>query len=445
MMDAILTYSPLFYAIQSFWRDEAYSVLFAQMPVKSIIALSQAEPPVYYVLLHFWTSVFGTGDVMSRMLSLFAFLLAAAAVIFWSERLFRNHFLSWVTPIIFFLNPMLQYYAFEARAYAWYVLFTVASLFSYAEKNVLLFTVFSILGFYTHLYFIFVPVALGLHYLFWNRSLLRHPARLLHDPMVRSLAVFAVATLPWFYRLYTLSGKFAQTWYFPVDFRLVSAVLGNMLVGYEGTPWFLWGLTTKLSLLIVAAAGLALIPKENRKEASMFLAVVAVPLVLVLGISAIKPVYVNRYLIPVTVAEIFLICYAIRAIRSAPVRVFFTVSVIALSAFFDCWYPVQHKKTDLRGPVTEAQMQMRPGDVLLAADPLVFPETLFYAADKSRVFLYNPSGASVPWYIGESLFSPARVKTELPQYPARAFLIDRDGSYRIEFAVPARGSQLPTP
>lgn len=258
--------------------------------------------------------------------------------------------------------------------------------------------------------------------------------------MVQSLGFFALATIPWMVRLYSLASKFAHTWYFPVDLRLFFSVLGNLFVGYEGTPWFLWNMTMQLSVLLIVAGIAAYIPKKTRPETSMFLTLMIVPVVIVLGISVVKPLYVYRYLIPVSVSEIFVVCYALLALPSRMLQRIAAAVIIGWLIWFNCWYPPQHKKTDLRTPVKEAESLLGPNDILLADDSLSYFETLFYATDKRRVFLYNPTGSAFPWYVGESIFSESRQLRELPQYPAKAYSIHADGTYQIEYSVTPTGS-----
>ncbi len=131
MFDFVLNHSPLLYFTQSIWRDEAFSVLVAQKPLAAIIPKFTFEPPLYYIFLHFWIKIFGTSEIAIRSLSLLGFILATIVVIHFAEKLFRKHWLSWFLPLLFFLNPMLLYYAFEVRAYGWYMFFIVLSMYAF--------------------------------------------------------------------------------------------------------------------------------------------------------------------------------------------------------------------------------------------------------------------------------------------------------------------------
>ncbi|NNE07028.1 MAG: hypothetical protein HKN20_00570, partial [Gemmatimonadetes bacterium] len=62
------------------WIDEANSVLIADRDVPGVIEglRNDANPPVYYLLLHYWIAVFGDGERAVRALSvLFGVMLVA--------------------------------------------------------------------------------------------------------------------------------------------------------------------------------------------------------------------------------------------------------------------------------------------------------------------------------------------------------------------------------
>ena len=164
MLNYLINHSPLLYLGQSFWRDEAFSVLVAERPVLTFFTKLGFEPPVYYLLLHFWMKIFGESEIATRSLSLLGFGLATAVVIIWAEKLFKKSYFSWYLPLLFFLNPMLLYYAFEVRTYAWYTLFAVLSMYALLEKKWILYAVSAILGFYTHTYFIFLILIHGIYF-----------------------------------------------------------------------------------------------------------------------------------------------------------------------------------------------------------------------------------------------------------------------------------------
>jgi mannosyltransferase len=433
----LFTYTPLFYFIQSFWRDEAYSVLLASRPLSFIFGKTSIEPPVYYVLLHYWIKLFGTGEIASRSLSLIGFTLATIVVTEWAGKLFKSHWLSKFMPLFFFFNPMLLYYAFEVRAYGWYVFFATLSFFAYDRKKWRLYRIAVILGIYTHLYLGLIPFVHLIHYAVQKKLWRIHkPIALFADPMIRSIALTGVCFIPWIIRLLGELPKFKDSWYFPVNIHLIQSVLGNMFLGYEGTPWYLWGATRVLSLVLFILFCIALIPKQNRKRTLPLFLMIFIPLIVVIGISFVKPLFVNRYLIPVTIAEVLLISFTIKAFPNTIVQKIFSVSILLGVLLFNCWYPQQHKKLDIRKTFEEVNLIKTPKDIVVASDAIIFLETLYYTKDAKSVRLYNPQNFPFPWYIGDALFSPDVQISSYPPYPIRAFFIHTDGTYSIRYKLP---------
>ena len=68
-----------------YWLDEGISVGIAAHPLSEIPALlrNDGAPPLYYGLLHVWTSLFGMSEAATHLLSV-AFALVALPVAFWA-------------------------------------------------------------------------------------------------------------------------------------------------------------------------------------------------------------------------------------------------------------------------------------------------------------------------------------------------------------------------
>ncbi len=434
----ILTYcinhSPLLYLTQSLWRDEAYSILVAERSPAFFFGNLTFEPPLYYLLLHVWIRIVGTSEIAVRSLSLVGFALATVVVIIWSEKLLKQHWLRWFLPVLFFFNPMLLYYAFEARTYGWYMFFSILSLYAYATRRWKLYLPAAVLGFYTHTFMIIVPFVQAIHYAWTNPKVLRIKT-LVRDPFVRSLATFALCITPWMVLIMKQAGSLAHSWYFPVDLHLIVSVLGNMFIGYEGTPWYGWSYTRILSLIILAFSLFALKQKATRKFNSLFFLMIYVPLIFVIGISFIKPLFVNRYMMPVAQAEVILIVLAIAAMKRPWVQKLvagtWLIAILAVNA----WYPAQHAKTDIRRTMREVNALKTKTDVIYAETPLIFFETLYYSDDRSAVYLFNPDDNPFPQFVGSAVFPADRMIADIPRYPRRAFLIHKNGTFDIVYSA----------
>ncbi len=179
----------------SLWFDEAISVYWARQSVPRIleVGLTLVEdrlPPLYYLFLKGWTSLFGFSEVSVRSLSVFWGVLLVPVIATIAAMLF-NRRVAVITTFFVALNPFLIWYSQEARMYAQAVLFSALSVWAFlkivdsqwpmADGKVdhvsrltshvshltlytytLFFILFAVAGLYTHLYTGFLLPALGL-------------------------------------------------------------------------------------------------------------------------------------------------------------------------------------------------------------------------------------------------------------------------------------------
>lgn len=439
MWNFLIQSTPLVYLTQSVWRDEAFSILLAQRSPAYFIPRLTFEPPAYYLLLHYWMKLFGTSEIAARSLSLVGFVLATVVVIEWAEKLFKKHWLAWFLPAFFFFNPMLLYYAFEIRAYGWYMFFAVASMYAYMAGRPAVYVAVTVLGIYTHSYMIIVPAVQVFHYLLIYRKTV-FTKKGWQDRQIRAFAAVGLFVSPWLAKVAIDLPRLSESWYYPVDMQLAKSVLGNIFLGYEGTPVYLWKFTAGISLLFIAIALFAVRHKQTRARNGFFFLLAFVPLITILTISWFKPLFVSRYFIPATIAQIFLIVFALELVRNKLLQKLFGAAALAFVVGFNLWYPSLHAKKNVRSVVYEINALTRPDDVILTDNPLILFETLYYSKTPSRVFWYNPKGEEFPWYIGDIVFSPKQVTRELPPYPIRAFIIHNDLTFEISYNTAVAGN-----
>lgn len=75
MINYLFTKTPLLFFAQSFWRDEAFTYFLAKENVFKITSLTAKDfnPPLYYLIIHFWMKIFGTSEITLRLFSLIFF------------------------------------------------------------------------------------------------------------------------------------------------------------------------------------------------------------------------------------------------------------------------------------------------------------------------------------------------------------------------------------
>lgn len=101
------------------WLDEALTVNIAALPLDRIPEALRHDgaPPLYYVLLHGWMRVFGTGELAVRALS-GVFAVGALPLMWVLARRLAGTRVAWAAVLILAASPFSVRYATEARMYS---------------------------------------------------------------------------------------------------------------------------------------------------------------------------------------------------------------------------------------------------------------------------------------------------------------------------------------
>jgi 4-amino-4-deoxy-L-arabinose transferase-like glycosyltransferase len=113
------------------WIDEANSVLIARESVPDIVGALRVDgnPPLYYVLLHTWMSLFGQGEVAVRALSL-VLGLALVLVVALLGRAWFGRVAGGLAAFLVATSPLHVYYSREARMYTMVAVLAVLAIFA---------------------------------------------------------------------------------------------------------------------------------------------------------------------------------------------------------------------------------------------------------------------------------------------------------------------------
>jgi hypothetical protein len=116
-----------FFSTSSLWLDEALSVNIARLPVGDLLEALRHDghPPLYYLLLHGWISLFGEGDVAVRALSGVIGLATLPLAYLAGRRLAGPDGGRW-SLVVVALSPFYVRYATETRMYGLVMLFVLA-------------------------------------------------------------------------------------------------------------------------------------------------------------------------------------------------------------------------------------------------------------------------------------------------------------------------------
>lgn len=161
---------------ESYWLDEAISIKQAQEPFLKSIELVKKDVhiPLYISVLNIWVHLFGTSEIMTRLLSLI-FGVASIYVIFLLGRKLFNEDVGIYSSILLAFSALAIYYSQETRPYSLFVLLVMVSFYFFIDllekdsrKNKLLYFIFTLLMFYTHLFSFLVLFVQNVYYLLTN-------------------------------------------------------------------------------------------------------------------------------------------------------------------------------------------------------------------------------------------------------------------------------------
>lgn len=332
---------------QSVWFDEAYSIILAKQSTAELLHLTAIDvhPPLYYLLLKGWAAIFGWSEVALRSFSVSAMGSAILVGALLVKKLFGVRAALITLPFIIFA-PFLLRYGFEIRMYALASLIGVAAtyvLISALQANdkqrqwrlYLLYALLVAIGVYTLYYMVLLWLA-HLAWLVWMAKKNKQP--ILRTPWLVALCSSVVLFLPWLPTLVSQVGSGALAAISqPLTIDNLIGVVSFMFV-YQPT----WQLSALMSLVIVFViiALIVLLQRvwkstDEKQHSYLLLLVLYVlsPIVILMLVSLVKPMYVERYLSHVIIAGSMLVGVVVAlALTQKPTKRIVAMSVGLLAA-----------------------------------------------------------------------------------------------------------------
>ncbi|MEN9328509.1 MAG: putative rane protein [Candidatus Parcubacteria bacterium] len=439
-MFQIFRYTPLTFFAQSFWRDEAFTYLLAQNSIINILVYTAKDynPPLYYLIMHIWMFIFGHSEIAMRSVSLICYWATLyVAYLFMTECMGISMKKALMYLALFFFNPILIYYAYEARMYTMFAFMSTLSFYAFYKNDRKLYLWSTIAGLYTHYFMIFVLVCQLLHLMVFHRKKPDLKVRLNY------ITVAFAAFIPWIlFVLFQAEGYKEHFWIDPPALKTILYVPAQMYTGYElgdrflaiaktQTAPFLIALSTVLLLTIIY--GLINVIKhgtEKQKSVFAFLAIWAlVPSFGLFLMSLYKPLFLTRYIIFASVGLLLLVVYSLQTMRRQYALIVFGVLII-MTLYYQKLQIKHYAKDNLAATIAEMKSIANKNDVLYVTDVLQFHVAQYYF-DKDKVYIFNKSYNEIPRYVGKILIPADRTTTQLPIYPVKAFVLYEDGHYDI--------------
>ena len=149
---------------QSLWLDEAISANvvknYSYTGIVTKFSPSDFHPPLYYLTLKAWTSVFGYSEISLRLPSVIFSLITIYLV-------FR--FVGFWPSLLLAFNPLYLYYSQEARMYSMVTLLVFCAFLAFKSNKLLIYYLFTFLSLSTFYASIFFFTAISLYWLFQKK------------------------------------------------------------------------------------------------------------------------------------------------------------------------------------------------------------------------------------------------------------------------------------
>ncbi|MBF0544649.1 MAG: glycosyltransferase family 39 protein [Candidatus Riflebacteria bacterium] len=208
---------------QSLWEDELASLKVAQLPLTGILHFSpemtELNPPLYFVLLHYCIKFFGYSEMAIRLISVLSGTFSILLIYLVGKKLFTNN-TGTIAALILCLSPFHIRYSQEARNYSLLVFFALLSIYfllklvnKYNLKNAVGYSLSTILLLYTGTVSIFVWLAQNFFvffHFFWKKE---KKSDFYAKSWLKIQLVVAISWALWIPELVRQSSSISQGWW----------------------------------------------------------------------------------------------------------------------------------------------------------------------------------------------------------------------------------------
>ncbi len=377
---------------QSIRLDESQSIWVATKSARGILEFMSQDvhPPLYNLLLHFWVIIFGTNVIFSRSLSLLFFLLTLPALFVLAKEAANNRSVAYLTVILFSLSPFVLWFSQETRMYMLFTFIgTLNQIFflrvfrSETKTSKVGYVLTTIVGLYTHYFFLLLIFTEVLYFLFKKRENLLEIIKFLS-----LLALAFIAFVPWAFYVYLQgSAKSAQPILPPPNVYNIFQTLTSFLFGFpsgnlQAILISLWPLVLVFFLLIFT----------NRRKLSVegfdyFITITFTPIAIAFVVSFLRPIFLPRYLIFVLPTLFFIIAYTLVNFPKKLTGFLAGILLISMAGLlilqnFSATTPV---KEDYQGATHYLNQTVTPKDIVAVSAPFTIYPIEFYYTGKARL------------------------------------------------------------
>jgi uncharacterized membrane protein len=409
----------------SLWHDEAFSALYLRYNWGEMMhrIVLDVHPPLYYIILRFWSYLFGESLLSLRGMSIVFGVLTVWMGYLFVKKAFNNNRYALLAAFFLAINPFQIQYALEARMYTlgtFFVMlagwFMLRALESKNKKEWIGFALAAAAGFYTHYYVAFSILAMGLYGLYhvlstgnWKNPIKDNQLVNLVWASILSLVFY----LPW---IPSLLEQIARVqggyWIGPMDNWAIPGTIWKMAMGGGGIN------RPTLAIATVIAISLTVYLIRAYRERAKWLVVlsVVVPFASAILLSMVNDIYLDRYFVFASTFFSVLIALAFAAIPKAGIRNTLVIlfACISLAAFWQNWQDMDvkefgssfNKKPGMAGAAAYLNEQAGPDDKIYFGSSLIFFTFKYYNETGIQPELMSGSTLNgIPHYSGTAIMT----------------------------------------
>lgn len=399
----------LFLSQKSLWLDEAWSIGIARLPWKAMWWSAVHQDPnmsVYQCLLHVWMRI-GQSELWIRTLSVIFGAANVGIMTVLGSRIF-NRSTGLIASFLVAINLFHIQYSQEARAYSLVTLLvTVSTLLlvkaiqESTRKQWLLYSVTAILAIYSHAFAALVVFAHFVFLLFYDLK------TLLSKRVLASFLSISALSVPLVYALYLRAKDpfVPLNWLHRVSIHEVSDLFSSLAgrAEYPGSPG---AKVLALFYLSVGVITFVVWLKMSRAswrspEASnigLLLLWLFIPIVVLVGLSTVRPVFVNRYFLICLPALALVTAYGLTIIKTKWIPTSLLLILVSVSALhLVAYYRYRLGDGEWNSATRYVLAQAKPGDgifFVVAPGHIIFDyyhQRYYASAQPSPVVVYPES------------------------------------------------------
>lgn len=402
-------------AHETLWYDESYSAAIINHSITDIIKITarDSHPPLYFIMLKIFSTVFGRTESALRLLSVLGVLALAALGIGPIRRIF-DKFTGMIYAFIVIVVPISISIGQETRMYTWAAFFVTASaLYGYLaiqqgkKSDWIKFGLTTLASAFIHYYALLAVTILNVLIFVWlvAKLIINKDKRSLLSYLITAVTV-VVCYLPWIFVLFNQSKRVSENFWIPPVTKDV--IWQTLLYPFRSKFWeYDAAKLCFISAVVLILWGLVFsILKRKQQGLMSMLAVLVYSLTLISAIvlsNAIRPLLVERYIFPVVGLFILSFTYGISLLKNKGVSIFLCLALLVISIPQTSLVVTERFNGPMKEVCDYINMSATSEDVFIHTDEHTFG-TFSYYYPNNKHYLYLPP--AFKGYSGYDAFSP---------------------------------------